>query len=231
MPEDRDILEEKRKNRCAALPSFLRRVRQLYEEAAGETLESLFTEEEIQKNGALIPRALTRIRASGKGTDLYGDHGKEMGRDIDVRRSVQEMTLSDMELFSSCLNDSLREEYLLLCYKEPALWSNPAFDWTDPWDAYGGLFQEARSPVINLKTMDYASLPYARFRDLGEAPSYSQEEVKRRIQEASLVEFTDKLDGSLIQITHIKDPRFFEGNLVPTSGTLNPQGHPSFGML
>ena len=129
--------------------------------------------------------------------------------DIDPNRTWREMTLADMEVVIGVLKYSAYDEFLLIRYDEPALWSCKALEpLEDFWTAFGGLLQECRSAVVNIDTMEYAMLPFAKFRNLNEGPAYTLSVVQERISRASVVEFSEKLDGSMIQMRYLGDNRF-----------------------
>ena len=112
---------------------------------------------------------------------------------------------------------------MLIRYDEPSLWSCKAFEGIeDLWEAYGGLLQECRSAVVNIDIMEYAMLPFAKFRNLNEGPAYSLDSVRKRIGCAQVIEFSEKLDGSLIQMRFTGDSRFRHGVMMATSGSLYP---------
>ena len=70
--------------------------------------------------------------------------------------------------------------------------------------------------MIDLRTMKIVSLPFYKFRNMGECEQYSLDNILKRLQRAKIVEFADKLDGSFIQITY-SDSLYDGHNYILTS--------------
>ena len=163
-----DICREDR--RCAQLLYFCNRVAELYQIYTGKNFHYLRQLERVQKSGNIFAEAVKEIKEICK--------NKPCG-DIDASRRWDEMSLADIDAFSKCLKYSLRDEFLLVRYEENEIWGNSAFRQVeDIWSIYHGLLQECRSSVINLDTMEYVLLPFAKFRNLNESPEYSVEAVQ-----------------------------------------------------
>lgn len=145
---------------------------------------------------------------------------------INVNRTVDsgEMTVLDVACAFSMMSKSQVSSIILLRYNEIGIWNNPFMhDNTDMFSAYGGVLAECRSIVIDLPTHGIVSLPYYKFRNLNECDGYMSDQVDARIDVASKVEFTEKLDGSMIQLRHvgIDGINGFDGGLlVSSSGSL-----------
>lgn len=218
----RDSRREKR--RCAQLLYFMNRLEGLYKTATGKNFRYLRKLDRVRNGGNIVKDALLDIRDAMREPDI-GISG-DLCADIDFSRDWKQMSLADMELFNSCLKYSLLDEFLLIHYDDTVMWRDWAkYGIEDVWGIYGGLLQECRSAVVNLDIMEYALLPYAKFRNLNESPEYSKEAVTERIARAgnAFVEFSDKLDGSMIQMRYLSDDRFWKGILVASSGSLYPQ--------
>ena len=76
------------------------------------------------------------------------------------------------------------------------------------WDLYDGFFRECRAVVINIKRDELVLTPFRKFRNLNEGEETSYENVRRRIESARCVEFSNKLDGSM------QAARFYRGEIV-----------------
>lgn len=203
---------QREENRCAQLLYFLNRLEGFYKISTGRNFRSL-RQLYCAVDGGLIREAIRDIKEAGV---------VETG-DIDPRRSWKQMTLADMEVVDSVLKYSDLDQFLLIRYDESSLWSCKALvGLEDFWTAYGGLLQECRSAVVNIDTMEYAMLPFAKFRNLNEASQYSLSAVQERISRASVVEFSEKLDGSMIQMRYLGNSRFWHGIMMATSGSLHP---------
>lgn len=148
----------------------------------------------------------------------------------DVTRTVDspELTCVDEAIAMSSLSKSYMDGFLLLRYDEIAMWTNSlvrAFG--DMFGIYGGLPGECRSIVLDmrdLRDIHIASLPYHKFRNMNEVDGYMEPQVRVHIASADHVEFTDKLDGSMIQMRYLPDAAdvFEDGILVTSSGSLSP---------
>lgn len=149
----------------------------------------------------------------------------------DVTRSVDsdELTRVDMALALASLSKSYLDGFLLLRYDEITMWTNPLIrEFGDMFGIYGGLTSECRSVVLDvhdLHDIRIASLPYHKFRNMNEVDGYMESQIRTRIAEAEHVEFTDKLDGSMIQMRYLPDAAdvFEDGLLVTSSGSLSPK--------
>lgn len=217
-------IKQREENRCAKLLYFLNRLEGLYKISTGRNFRYFrFLYNAI--DGSLIHEAIRDIKEAG-----VVPYNPE---DIDPCRAWNQMTLADMEVIDSVLKYSALDEFLLIHYDETALWSCKALECLDDfWTAYGGLLQECRSPIVNIETMEYAMLPFAKFRNLNEGAEYSLDAVKDRIGRGTVVEFSEKLDGSMIQMRYIgntlpeEDKRFWHGIMIATSGSLYPDRAP-----
>lgn len=154
---------------------------------------------------------------------------------VDVTRSVDSVNLTciDMALAVASLSKSYMSGFLLLRYDEIAMWTNPFIkEFGDMFGIYGGVTSECRSTVLDMRDLTnitIASLPYHKFRNMNEVDGYMELQVRARIATAQHVEFTDKLDGSMIQMRYLLDAAnvFNDGLLVTSSGSLSPEtsGH------
>ena len=202
--------------RCGQLLDFLRRVAGRYNLITGKSFNELCLPGKIRQAGDnVLLEAIRELKQTSP--QQYGWYN------VDVKRTWQKMTLADIEVFANCLKCSLQDEFLLVHYDDTVMWGNSALQGIeDVWEAYGGLLQECRSAVINLSTWKYALLPFSKFRNLNEAPAYSVDAIKKRIEDAAdgKVEFSEKLDGSFMQMRYIADPRFQDGIIISSSGSL-----------
>ena len=179
-----------------------------YEEELGELFINLSTSESVN----ILLDAVSKI--------LSKTSSKE---DIDISRPWNMMKIHDMKLFFSCLRTSVFNNYMLLRYDEIALWGNEKLDYIqDIWSIYQGLLLDCRSPIIDLSTMNYVSLPFKKFRNINETSEYSIDAIKLRISNAKTpIEFSEKLDGSFIQMSYIRDPNLYKGIIISSSSSLD----------
>lgn len=65
------------------------------------------------------------------------------------------------------------------------------------WDRFEGLYRECRSIVIDKETEKLVITPFDKFFNIGERPDTSVEAIAEKILSAQIVEFANKLDGSM----------------------------------
>ena len=76
------------------------------------------------------------------------------------------------------------------------------------YKAYDGLMNECRSVVIDFKKEELVLVPFRKFRNLNECKETSEARIRELLKDAKIVEFADKLDGSM------QSARFYDGRLV-----------------
>lgn len=209
-------------NRCAQLIGLFARVESIYRQVTGRTFQMLRLEPQVIKTQNLLGEAVREIVECIKAGNVAGYAYDP--QDTDTGRNWREMSLADIQTFSQCLKYSLWDEFLLVHYDDTVMWGTSVLSGADDiWNVYKGLLQECRSAVINLDRMEYALLPFAKFRNLNEAPEYSLDAVRDRMAHAQAqdIEFSEKLDGSFMQMRYLGDSRFYAGMLVTSSGTMD----------
>lgn len=91
-------------------------------------------------------------------------------------------------------------------------------DGKELWDAYGGLYMECRSVVINTKREELVLTPFRKFRNLNECGTTSENRIAKLIETATTIEFANKLDGSM------QSARWYENHLMMSgSRALDPK--------
>ncbi len=80
------------------------------------------------------------------------------------------------------------------------------------WDMYDGFYRECRSVVIDIKKECLVLTPFCKFRNLNEGEETSYENVSKRIREASCVEISNKLDGSMQAARYYDDEIVMAGS-------------------
>ena len=94
-------------------------------------------------------------------------------------------------------------DLVLLHYRIPH-----EIDGKDYFEAYGGILAECRSLVMDLRAESMVLTPFRKFRNLGECDETSEENVAERLRNATVIEFSEKLDGSM------QSARIVDGTLV-----------------
>lgn len=116
-------------------------------------------------------------------------------------RLISELEPADYAVLLRCLRLSEHNGSVLLHYNDIGMRSIPPVDNGYLFDIYNGILRECRSVIINLATLEIESLPFYKFFNMGEREDYMREEIVNRIKNSTYTEFTDKLDGSFIQVT------------------------------
>lgn len=83
--------------------------------------------------------------------------------------------------------------------------------YSDFWDIYDGLYRECRGIVIDVKEDCIASRPFDKFFGINERKETLEKRIYNLLDNAKCVQFTDKLDGSIIAA------RIYKDNLVVSS--------------
>lgn len=78
----------------------------------------------------------------------------------------------------------------------------------DFWDRYNGFYRECRSVVIDVLNDCIVLCPFSKFFNINETEETSLKNIQKRIEKASVVEFSDKLDGSM------QSARWYDGQIV-----------------
>ena len=79
------------------------------------------------------------------------------------------------------------------------------------WDAQDGILRSSRGIVFHRYTGDLVINPYSKFFNIDEREECSTERIAERAKNATVVEYTEKLDGSMI------NGRWYNGKLVLAS--------------
>lgn len=85
-------------------------------------------------------------------------------------------------------------------------------EWVNFWNMYDGIYRELRSITIDIDTLDVVLYPFDKFFNINEMDETSEQEVIRRIKAAKSVEFSDKLDGSMVVGRYWKDNYILTGS-------------------
>lgn len=213
---------------------FVKRIKEAYEKDNGNFLNLIpkvmeLNQDSTKKQVSIIDLALYQL-FKDKLTEEADEERAELKllkkyyypSQIDLSLDITECSLDDLLNIHNCLEYSQKDEFLLIHYNEIGVWTNPYVSSTcDRWEIYDGFLAQCRSCIINLKTLNFTTLPFYKFRNLNESEDYQQEKIEKRLQKAKIIEWSDKLDGSMIQMRNINDDRFWKGIIVSTSGNIN----------
>ena len=99
----------------------------------------------------------------------------------------------------SCLELNQWNQFLLFRYARYSNVYDGEIDRSgeDFWDKYDGFYRECRSIVIDVVKDCIVLAPFKKFFNINELEETSLENIQNRIVNASVIEFSDKLDGSM----------------------------------
>lgn len=150
-----------------------------------------------------------------------------------IYESVDDMTVAGVLVLACALKNSQHGNLLLLRYNDKAMVANRLFaggSWDDNstakisgdmWRMFDGALINLRSPVLRMDTNEIVSLPFYKFRNLNECSDYMMDKITDKIKNAEYIEFTDKMDGSFVQMTYYPDVFGRTDNvLATTSGSI-----------
>lgn len=118
------------------------------------------------------------------------------------------------------------DEFVLLKYNSIAVYNDESgMTLNDLWSMYDGFYRECRGVVIDVRRDELVITPYAKFFNLNELEETSYDTIVKYMTDNNVttkeLEFTEKLDGSLISA------RWYHGKLVLAgTGSLDPNINP-----
>lgn len=87
----------------------------------------------------------------------------------------------------------------------------------DLWERYDGFYRECRSVVIDVENDCLILCPFKKFFNINEMEETSIENIQKTIENASVIEFSDKLDGSM------QSARWYNNEIIMAgSRAINP---------
>ena len=151
-------------------------------------------------------------------------------RNLSIQHKVKELSDDDMLNILTLLSIKQVESYIIVRYNEIGYFNNKTVI-GDVFDAYDGLLQECRSIIIDIRDFSIVSLPFYKFRNMGETAGvdslYSVDSIMKRLQTAKKIEYADKIDGSFIQITSLGKKRINgKPYVLASSGNLDEKISP-----
>lgn len=148
---------------------------------------------------------------------ISGEFWQDYIQDIHIMATVEEMSENDLMCFLNCLVSSQIGDFIIIRYNEIRIFNNIVVT-MKATEMYDKLLRECRSIVVNIRDFTIVSLPFYKFMNLNEAADYMAQTVMDRLHKAKVVEYSDKMDGSFVQITKLdKDYDFYPYSEVLTS--------------
>lgn len=167
-------------------------------------LDKVYFESEFCSQFRLCKKAWAEVDSTDKDNDVVSARHfwKDYIDDVDTARNIDEMSDNDVLNFLNCLTSSQIGDFVIIRYNEIRIFNNIVMV-GETFDAYDGLLRECRSFVFNVRSFSVVSLPFYKFMNLNEAADYSSDAVSKRLENASSVEYSNKMDGSFIQISKL----------------------------
>lgn len=142
---------------------------------------------------------------------------KENMNGIDTSNTIENMSDNDLMNYINCTKTAQLENLLIIRYDEVRIYNNKAIG-RNVYDIYEGVLRECRSIVIDIREFKIVSLPFYKFMSIDECEEYSRSNILKRLNNAKIIEYSDKIDGSFIQITKLKEKySYYEYNELLTS--------------
>jgi hypothetical protein len=90
----------------------------------------------------------------------------------------------------------------------------------DLFEMYHGFLREGRGTVVNMETKELVTAPFCKFANINEWTETKEANILKMIEKASVVEYSNKLDGSLVIARAIngKVRLFSSGNISEDIG-------------
>lgn len=110
----------------------------------------------------------------------------------------------------SCLELNQHKNMLLIRYaRYSSVYDNEVeASGEDFWDRYDGFYRECRSVVIDVEKDCLILAPFRKFFNINELAETALESIEARIKNAKVIEFSNKLDGSM------QSARYYNGEIV-----------------
>lgn len=130
---------------------------------------------------------------------------------------VEELGIQKYIDIMEYIETSQKNDYVIFHYigfeklSSIALEEEFATSYRNMWDIFDGLLRECRSVVIDVKNEVLVNTPFMKFFNMDERPESSKEIVEHKIKTAKKVEFSNKLDGSMMSAS------FYNGEIVVAS--------------
>lgn len=122
----------------------------------------------------------------------------DKGNTTCFQRWLKETNSPYQDLFHA-INIKQNVTKLLFKYKDfEKLFYNTDVNYHDFWNMYDGIYRECRGLVYDIKKEEIVALPFPKFFNIDEQPETSSENIQKLIQKAERIEFSDKMDGTLI---------------------------------
>lgn len=145
--------------------------------------------------------------------------------DVNLDRTLDKMTIYDVLFFTRILNTSQRDEFVLFKYDGLAYYNEPLIETKSEFFIYDKLLRNFRGIVLNIDEKELVSTPFDKFANVNEYGWEEENDLDIIIKEfanASLIEESNKLDGSL------QSARYYNGEVfLSGSGCIIPEISPS----
>ena len=155
-------------------------------------------------------------------TDGYTDESKScLERWVEDLNTIEPAgQYSEYTDLLSCLELNQYNNFLLLRYGRYSNIYDGEIENSgeDLWDRYDGFYRECRSVVIDVVNDCLVLCPFKKFFNISELEETSLANIRKKIELATTVEFSNKLDGSMQSAT------WYNGQIVMAgSQAINPE--------
>lgn len=163
-----------------------------------------------------------------------------MPEQIDLTRSLDNMTIFDIAMMLSAVRISQVGTRVMIKYDlitadnvyhfigkylighnpndEDIVFAGSARQYYNLFELYECVLREARGIVVDMKSGELITAPFRKFANMGEWAETKQEVIEDKIRNAKVVEYSDKMDGSLIIARCVGDEI-----VVTSSGQMNAE--------
>ena len=117
----------------------------------------------------------------------------------------------DVDCFWNHVYERYCDNYMVMHYNTKSLYDGC-------WDDFNGALRTCRGLVIDPYKQEMVLHPYDKFFNYGEKPETQPNVIKEKIANASVVQVSDKMDGSLISM------RWYSGEIVIANATTMSHG-------
>lgn len=123
----------------------------------------------------------------------------------DINSWIEKLDKEEYNNFFSCLQTQQENEILLIRYGLAEMQRGM-------WEDKNSPYRECRSIVIDLKNEAIILTPFRKFFNFGEVEENSFENIQKKLKTAKIVEYTDKLDGSMQSARKYRGSIFMAGS-------------------
>jgi len=139
---------------------------------------------------------------------IKNEYKNKFGIDtIDFNTWIEKLNNVEYNDIFDCLQTNQYNNYLLIRYGIADMQESM---WTDS----NSIYRECRSIVIDLENEELVLTPFRKFFNMDEIPENNVDVISDELNKAKIVEYTNKLDGSMQSARYYKDNYFMSGSMA-----------------